>query len=152
MYMNQHRSRIGVKRAPYSSVTSELREMLIQKVENEGLTIKQASSSLAINYSTAKTIISIYRKSGRTARLSNPRNVQVSNPYDHGHTTMMQGTSYFGDNILGNENCYSNYQEMQQMNFQSPNRIEEVSLNYIKKMEERFQNNISPFTNQIYTP
>lgn len=40
------------------------RQSLVEKVENEGLTIKDAAKELDINYSTAKHIMKVYRQSG----------------------------------------------------------------------------------------
>jgi hypothetical protein len=41
------------------------RESLVEKVEKEGLTIKDAAKELAINYSTAKHIMKVFRQSGK---------------------------------------------------------------------------------------
>lgn len=40
------------------------REHLIKLVENDGMTIKEASSNLKINYSTAKHIVKVFKKTG----------------------------------------------------------------------------------------
>lgn len=40
------------------------RQSLIQKVENEGMTIKDAAKAFDINYSTAKHIMKVFRQTG----------------------------------------------------------------------------------------
>lgn len=45
------------------------RESLIEKVISEGKTIKQASEEMNINYSTAKHILKVFRKTGRAETL-----------------------------------------------------------------------------------
>ena len=42
------------------------RQLLVEKVEKEGMTIKDAAKQLDINYSTAKHIIKVYRQTGET--------------------------------------------------------------------------------------
>lgn len=56
-------SKKGGKR---SYVQCELwkRQTLIEKVEKEGLTIKDAAKELSINYSTAKHIMKVFRQTG----------------------------------------------------------------------------------------
>jgi predicted DNA-binding protein (UPF0251 family) len=40
------------------------RQALIEKVDQEGMTIKDAAKVIGINYSTAKHIVKVYRKTG----------------------------------------------------------------------------------------
>ena len=40
------------------------RELLINLVEETGLTIKEAAQKLKINYSTAKHIVKVYKRTG----------------------------------------------------------------------------------------
>jgi transposase len=39
-------------------------------VENEGITIKEAASNLKINYSTAKHIVKVYKRTGQVTTLA----------------------------------------------------------------------------------
>lgn len=48
----------------YIPVELEKREQLIKAVEKDGLTIKEAALSLKINYSTAKHIVKMFKKTG----------------------------------------------------------------------------------------
>lgn len=59
---------INAKRNKRSYIQCELwkRQSLVEKVEKEGMTIKDAAKVLDINYSTAKHIIKVYRKTGET--------------------------------------------------------------------------------------
>ncbi|CAI2377448.1 unnamed protein product [Moneuplotes crassus] len=54
------------KRTKRSYVQCNLtkRQSLVQRVERDGLTIKEAAIELKINYSTAKHIIKVFRQSG----------------------------------------------------------------------------------------
>lgn len=40
------------------------RTKLIKAVEDQGLTIKEAAQTLKINYSTAKHIVKVYKRTG----------------------------------------------------------------------------------------
>lgn len=48
----------------YIPVEFEKRQKLIQAVEEEGLTIKEAAQNLKINYSTAKHIVKVFKRTG----------------------------------------------------------------------------------------
>lgn len=48
----------------YVPVELDKRAQLIRAVEDEGLTIKEAAQNLKINYSTAKHIVKIYKRTG----------------------------------------------------------------------------------------
>ena len=48
----------------YKPVDVEKRQQLIQIIESEGITIKEASERLNMNYSTAKYILKTYRTTG----------------------------------------------------------------------------------------
>lgn len=48
----------------YIPVEFEKRKKLIQAVEEEGLTIKEAAQNLKINYSTAKHIVKVFKRTG----------------------------------------------------------------------------------------
>eukprot|EP01016_Furgasonia_blochmanni_P011564 TRINITY_DN15263_c0_g1_i1.p1 TRINITY_DN15263_c0_g1~~TRINITY_DN15263_c0_g1_i1.p1 ORF type:complete len:153 (+),score=11.04 TRINITY_DN15263_c0_g1_i1:3-461(+) len=56
------------KRGRYNAITDVMRRELIESVVRESLSIKQASSRLKIKYSTAKSILHIYKETGRTSR------------------------------------------------------------------------------------
>lgn len=48
----------------YIPVEIDKRSKLIKAVEDEGLTIKEAAQNLKINYSTAKHIVKVYKRTG----------------------------------------------------------------------------------------
>jgi endonuclease V-like protein UPF0215 family len=48
----------------YIPVEVEKRQKLIQLVEEDGLTIKEAAQNLKINYSTAKHIVKVFKRTG----------------------------------------------------------------------------------------
>ena len=48
----------------YIPVEVDKRSKLIQAVEEEGLTIKEAAQNLKINYSTAKHIVKVFKRTG----------------------------------------------------------------------------------------
>lgn len=48
----------------YIPVELDKRQQLIKLVEEDGLTIKEAAQNLKINYSTAKHIVKVYKKTG----------------------------------------------------------------------------------------
>jgi predicted transcriptional regulator len=47
-------------------------------VENQGLIIKEAAASLGINYSTAKTILQLYKKTGRIDKIETVPNMRIT--------------------------------------------------------------------------
>lgn len=59
----------------YVPVEFDKRSKLIKAVEEEGLTIKEAAQNLKINYSTAKHIVKVYKRTGeiQTQQLVNKR-------------------------------------------------------------------------------
>lgn len=57
------------QRLPYCQIDTEQRRMLLFLVEKQGLIIKEAAQTLNINYSTAKTILQLYKKTGRIEKI-----------------------------------------------------------------------------------
>ncbi len=53
------------KRDKYAKIPISMRRHLVDLVENDNLTILKASKYLGLKYSTAKTIVQIFRKEGR---------------------------------------------------------------------------------------
>ncbi|CAD8152714.1 unnamed protein product [Paramecium pentaurelia] len=69
----------------YAKLTDKLKQEFIIKVVRDGQTIRQASKDLCINYSSAKAIMSNYRKSlcSRKQKYNlEPRQVKVNDKYD----------------------------------------------------------------------
>lgn len=62
----QEEPKTGKKSGKRAYVQCDLwkRQSLVEKVEKEGMTIKDAAKELDINYSTAKHIMKVYRQSG----------------------------------------------------------------------------------------
>eukprot|EP01016_Furgasonia_blochmanni_P051040 TRINITY_DN7974_c0_g3_i1.p1 TRINITY_DN7974_c0_g3~~TRINITY_DN7974_c0_g3_i1.p1 ORF type:complete len:354 (+),score=43.06 TRINITY_DN7974_c0_g3_i1:60-1064(+) len=56
------------RRGCYKKVTNELRDKLIDLTENNNLSMRQAAKNTGIKYSTAKTIIRIFKRDGRRER------------------------------------------------------------------------------------
>ncbi|CAK75576.1 unnamed protein product (macronuclear) [Paramecium tetraurelia] len=61
----KYRGKHGLK---YAKISNEQRQKLIKQVTTTGCTIKSAAKELNINFSTAKAIMQIYRKEGRTSK------------------------------------------------------------------------------------
>ena len=59
-------------------MSTEERKQLLQLVEEECLTIKEAAVRLGINYSTAKTILQLFKKTGRIEKIENIRFGQLN--------------------------------------------------------------------------
>jgi len=57
--------KFGFRKKKYKSISDEMREELINCIQNEGLKIKHAAKKLRMNYSSAKSIFKIYRREGR---------------------------------------------------------------------------------------
>lgn len=57
------------KRKPYNYIESETRRWLLHLVKDRGFKIKEAAQALQINYSTAKTILQLYKRSGRIDKI-----------------------------------------------------------------------------------
>jgi molybdenum-dependent DNA-binding transcriptional regulator ModE len=55
---------ISENKRQYISVSLKQKINLVKEVEEEGRSIKESSSALGINYSTAKHIINVFRKTG----------------------------------------------------------------------------------------
>jgi hypothetical protein len=60
-----HRS----KRNKYDKVESDNRRKLLYMVKDLKISIKDAAQYLGINYSTSKTILQLFRRTGRIDRL-----------------------------------------------------------------------------------
>lgn len=56
------------KRPQYDKVTTERRAQLLSAIYEQGIPPKKAAALLNINYSTAKTIIQVYKQQGRVRR------------------------------------------------------------------------------------
>ncbi|CAD8205687.1 unnamed protein product [Paramecium pentaurelia] len=52
----------------YAKISNDQREGLIQQVTSTGCTIKSAAQKLGINFSTAKAIMQIFKKEGRSCK------------------------------------------------------------------------------------
>ena len=61
----------GENKKRYAKLTPELKEEFLKKIIFNNMTIKQASELLRINYSSAKAILSLHKKTSR----STPRKI-----------------------------------------------------------------------------
>ncbi|CDW91255.1 UNKNOWN [Stylonychia lemnae] len=64
------------KRKPYHYINSGIRRYLLYLVKDLNFSIKDAASTLNINYSTAKTIIQVYKKTGRIDKVDKHLEIQ----------------------------------------------------------------------------
>jgi transposase len=56
-------------RVPYDSISTETRRLLLKLTQQDGVSIRKASKALQIKYSTGKTLIQLYKKTGRIDRV-----------------------------------------------------------------------------------
>jgi transposase len=56
-------------REEYDSISTQTRRMLIQLINEHKMSIRKASKMLKIKYSTGKTLVQLYRKTGRVDRI-----------------------------------------------------------------------------------
>ena len=67
------------------------REALIEKVDQEGMTIKDAAKEIGINYSTAKHIVKVYRKTGTVeTKMMKKKKTKLSNTVKTKKTTEVE--------------------------------------------------------------
>jgi len=70
--------KLGYRKKKYKIITNKMREELIDAIENQNEKIKDAAKRLHMNYSSAKSILQVYKKEGRLnkkgfRRKSNPK-------------------------------------------------------------------------------
>jgi hypothetical protein len=68
--MNVPKQEYHTKGCIYSKVDNQKRMMLLKMVREEGTSLKNAASLLKINYSTAKTILRVFRLENRILKKS----------------------------------------------------------------------------------
>ena len=56
-------------RDEYDSISTSTRRMLIQLINEHKMSIRKASKTLNIKYSTGKTLVQLYRKTGKVDRV-----------------------------------------------------------------------------------
>jgi transposase len=56
-------------RDSYDSISTEVRRILIKMTLNDGMSIRKACNVLDIKYSTGKTLVQLYRKTGTCDRV-----------------------------------------------------------------------------------
>jgi predicted transcriptional regulator len=62
--------KLGGKKRTYIPILEEKRQELLSLVENEGISIKNAAKKVGINYSAAKSIVKVFKETGRLSKLS----------------------------------------------------------------------------------
>lgn len=65
------------KRDEYDSISTATRRTLIELVFERDFPIRQASNQLGVKYSTGKTLVQQYRKTGQIDRVKNQRNIKT---------------------------------------------------------------------------
>lgn len=66
-------SNVDKKREHYDSISTETRRLLVKLTQEDGISIRKASKALDIKYSTGKTLIQLYKKTGRIDRVKKQR-------------------------------------------------------------------------------
>ena len=61
------------KRDHYDSISTNARRLLVQLTQQDGISIRKASKALQIKYSTGKTLIQQYKRTGRIDRIKQQR-------------------------------------------------------------------------------
>jgi|MDSY01.2.fsa_nt_gb transposase len=69
----KHQKGDAQKRDHYDSISTETRRMLVKLTQEDGVSIRKASKALQIKYSTGKTLIQLYKKTGRIDRVKQQR-------------------------------------------------------------------------------
>ena len=107
------------------------RQSLVEKVDREGLTIKDAAKELEINYSTAKHIMKVYRKSGEveTKIMMKRKSKESSSQEQDSEWDFAMSNQDYAQNFAQSNPCYYNYntntcflpidEKMQDVNFQA---------------------------------
>lgn len=57
------------KRENYDSISTETRRLLIKLTQQDGISIRKASKALQIKYSTGKTLVQLFKRTGRIDRV-----------------------------------------------------------------------------------
>ena len=60
-------------RCNYDSISTETRRALVRLTQEQDVSIRKASKMLQIKYSTGKTLIQLYKKTGSIDRVKNVR-------------------------------------------------------------------------------
>ena len=61
------------KREHYDSISTDTRRLLIKLTQQDGISIRKASKALCIKYSTGKTLVQLYKRTGRIDRVKQQR-------------------------------------------------------------------------------
>jgi hypothetical protein len=67
------------KRGNYSFVDNNTRDILIDMVIENNKTIREACTILKLKYTTAKSVLTVYKKNGRVHRLGNCEETRLKN-------------------------------------------------------------------------
>jgi transposase len=70
------------KRDHYDSISTETRRLLVKLTQQDGISIRKASRALQIKYSTGKTLIQLYKKTGRIDRVKMQRTKLTDQRYN----------------------------------------------------------------------
>jgi len=62
-----------IKREHYDSISTDTRRLLIKLTMEDNVSIRKASKALQIKYSTGKTLVQLYRRTGRVDRVKSQR-------------------------------------------------------------------------------
>lgn len=64
------------KRDEYDSISTEKRRALIEMIFENGISIRKASITLGLKYSTGKTLVQQYRRTGNIDRVKQQRAIK----------------------------------------------------------------------------
>lgn len=57
------------KRDHYDSISTDTRRLLVRLTQEDGISIRKASRALQIKYSTGKTLIQLFKRTGKIDRV-----------------------------------------------------------------------------------
>lgn len=109
---NQSQINTGRKRDEYDSISTDTRRALVQLVFQHNVSIRRASIYLGIKYSTGKTLVQQYRRTGNIDRVKKqraPKNAQNGihlgkhNPEDSDEDDMQASAALVSRALLVNK-------------------------------------------------
>lgn len=93
------------KRKPYNYVNSGFRRYLLHLVKNLNYSIKDAAAALNINYSTAKTIIQVYKRSGRIDKVD--KHSEITQSLQLANQQLINNNTLHNEEIFQHDSCIS---------------------------------------------
>eukprot|EP00347_Sterkiella_histriomuscorum_P016876 403351507 len=104
--------KIRKKRKPYHSINSNVRRVLLYMVKDRNFSIKEAAIKLNMNYSTAKTILQLFRRTGRIDKIDKQDLINTASQFGIDQQTLgfgiapQQQQCYCGGQISCNQHSF----------------------------------------------